>query len=197
MPKAATYALIWSSEQHTYELCQQGESAPQPLCTDDEHGLKQLTSSSSFAFQGQHGRLTLRKEARQHGEGYWYAYRSQGRRTLKKYAGRTADLTIARLEEIAEILNADGSANGGRLQVSESAVPRIMPLVEKRNVFLPKPAPVFVAPSKQHAPLLAPKLSLPRLPASLIAHELLLTRFDAHLDGKLTSLSPPAGFGTT
>jgi LuxR family transcriptional regulator, maltose regulon positive regulatory protein len=44
----------------------------------------------------------LRKEFGLHGEGYWYAYRSQGRQTRKKYIGRTSSLSIARLEDIAE-----------------------------------------------------------------------------------------------
>src|SRR5581483_4867186 len=57
-----------------------------------------------FSFQGKDGHLTLLKEPRVRGTDYWYAYRSLNGRTLKKYAGRTADLTVARLEEIARTL---------------------------------------------------------------------------------------------
>lgn len=51
------------------------------------------------------GHLTLLKETRARGEdGYWYAYRRLGKRTVKKYAGRPADLTFARLEWTAREL---------------------------------------------------------------------------------------------
>ncbi|HEY4385296.1 MAG TPA: LuxR C-terminal-related transcriptional regulator, partial [Ktedonobacteraceae bacterium] len=44
---------------------------------------------------------TARKETVQQRGAYWYAYCSLHGRTLKRYLGRTADLSIARLEEIA------------------------------------------------------------------------------------------------
>src|SRR5579859_6679993 len=112
MPKAATHALIWSEDKCRYEWHCQGDTT-RPIYIEDEQQSIQPVDGSSFAFQGKWGRLTLRKEARSHGEGYWYAYRNLGRKTLKKYLGRTNDLTIARLEEIAEALNAraDSSTN--------------------------------------------------------------------------------------
>src|SRR5258708_5051693 len=114
MPKATTYTLIWSDDAGTYELRYQDGRSPHPLRVEDEHSFIRLVEGSSFAFQGKYGRLTLRKESRPRGrgeEGYWYAYRHQGRRTLKKYVGRTADLTIARLEDIAEALTAQASSS--------------------------------------------------------------------------------------
>ena len=81
MPKAAVHAVIWSPERDRYELHQQGDRSHHPLRTEDGSGFIGLVDGSSFAFQGKHGRLTLRKESRLHGEGYWYAYRNQGRRT--------------------------------------------------------------------------------------------------------------------
>src|SRR5260370_897278 len=53
------------------------------------------------------------------------------------------------------------------------------------------------APPEPPAHCVAPRLSLPVRPASLVARERLLTRLDAHLEGKLTLLSAPAGFGKT
>jgi LuxR family maltose regulon positive regulatory protein len=47
------------------------------------------------------------------------------------------------------------------------------------------------------APLLIPKLRTPHLHASLITRAHLLRRLDAGLDGRLTLLSAPAGFGKT
>src|SRR5581483_9728133 len=77
MPKSATCVLLWSSEQDAYELRRRGDAFP--LHIQDGDQFIQSLDDDSFAFRGQHGRLTLRKEARQHGEGYWYAYRNQDR----------------------------------------------------------------------------------------------------------------------
>src|SRR5258707_5186205 len=51
--------------------------------------------------------------------------------------------------------------------------------------------------SRQQIPLLAPKLSLPRLPADVVEREALLARLDGGLERKLTLLCAPAGFGKT
>ena len=47
------------------------------------------------------GFMTVRKETRQRGAAYWTAYRRCGRRLRKVYIGRSAALTIERLENIA------------------------------------------------------------------------------------------------
>src|SRR5258708_17356729 len=208
MPKAPTYTLIWSDDAGTYELRYQDGRSPHPLRVEDEHSFIGLVEGSSFGFEGKYGRLTLRKESRPHGrgeEGYWYAYRHQGSRTLKKYIGRTADLTIARLEDIAEALTAEASSSANERSRAKGAVvpePQVgSPAEEMRAVLQgPVPGPVPTSPSGQHGqaePLLAAKLRLPRLYASLVTRPRLLTRLDAGLEGKLTLLSAPAGFGKT
>ncbi|HEU5374639.1 MAG TPA: LuxR C-terminal-related transcriptional regulator [Ktedonobacteraceae bacterium] len=102
MPKPATHALIWSSEQNTYLLCAEGQQQVPYLPEDHERWLAWLANLSSFSFQGRHDHLSLLKETRARGkEGYWYAYRRQGNRRIKQYAGRTRDLTILHLEELA------------------------------------------------------------------------------------------------
>ena len=63
-----------------------------------------LDQVSSFAFSGKSGHYTARKEAKQRGDRYWYAYLATGEQLTKKYLGKTADLTLARLEHIAELL---------------------------------------------------------------------------------------------
>src|SRR5439155_14817585 len=60
-----------------------------------------LRSISSFTFGGPHAQVTVRQESRQGGSAYWYAYRRTGVKTTKKYLGRTSDLSIAHLEEVA------------------------------------------------------------------------------------------------
>jgi hypothetical protein len=47
------------------------------------------------------GFMTVRKERRQRGTAYWSVYRRQGQRLRKLYAGSSAVLTQARLEQLA------------------------------------------------------------------------------------------------
>ncbi len=92
MPKAARHALIWSPEQGIYILREQDNRNHPLLQGEDVFWPVWLAAHSSFSFQGKHGRLNLLKEARTRGEeGYWYAYRRQGKRMIKKYVGRSAD----------------------------------------------------------------------------------------------------------
>jgi LuxR family maltose regulon positive regulatory protein len=202
MPKAAADAVIWSPEREQYEWQHQGENNSCPVSAEDECGfLRLVDGSSSFAFQGRHGHLTLRKESRRHGEGYWYAYRSQGHRTRKKYLGRTPDLTIARLEDIAEALSAEHRVSTDeRSQVKGETIPvPAVVLGEERGAALQRQFPDAdtTSPTRPHLPVLVPKLQLPRLRASLLTRERLLRRLDMGLEGKLTLLSAPAGFGKT
>src|SRR5215472_14942690 len=203
MPKSAAATLLWSPERERYEWQHRGENSSYPVSPEDAPGfLRLVDGSSSFAFQGKHGRLTLRKESRLHGEGYWYAYRSQGRRTRKKYLGRTPSLSIARLEEIAEALNAEPRAltdERSQMQGEPIPAPQVGVSGEKRGAALQGRLPdaVTTAPAGHHPPVLAPKLQLPRLPTSIVTRERLLRRLDRSLEGKLTLLSAPAGFGKT
>jgi LuxR family transcriptional regulator, maltose regulon positive regulatory protein len=175
MPKAAIHTLVWSSERGMYDLYEQANRNHPLLQGGDELWFEWLANHTSFSFQGRYGQLNLLKEARPRGEGYWYAYRRQGKRVVKKYAGRSTDLTIARLEKIAQALRA--------------------PMDET----LPGPDEPLSIPSplQSQVPMLASKLHLPRLHTSLIQRERLLAQLDAGLEHKLTLLSAPAGFGKT
>lgn len=179
MPRVATCALIWSQEQENYALLRAGEARAQPV--EGEAWPVDLARHASFAFRGRRGHLTLRKERRQRGgEGYWYAYRNDGRKTLKKYAGRSCDLSIARLEEIAAALN-------------PTSEPVPMPAVTSRGTLAP-----LVRSDSEDIPLLAAKLSPPRLPADLLTREELLRRLGASLENtRMTLLCAPAGYGKT
>ena len=172
MPKAAPYALIWSTEHDSYELYEQGGDGPLLRC-DDDAWFAWLEAHGAFAFQGRSGRMNLLKEARKGGAGYWYAYRRQGARTRKRYAGRSAELTSTRLEALA------GELEAAPVQ-QKALVPQTPPAIES-------PTPL----------LLAPKLQLPRLHADLVARERLLALLDTGLTRKLTLLCAPAGCGKT
>lgn len=212
MPKATISSVIWREDRGTYEWCDQDESSPRPLQADEELAISQFLHGSSFAFQGKHGRLTLRKEARTYGEGYWYAYRNQGHKVRKKYVGRTTNMTIARLEDIAESLATEAiSADDGDSRIKGDALrlQQATSRAEKGDMSLQRyipgaraampaiPTEPAMPAADYRAPLLAAKLHLPHLHASLVARSRLLARLDARLEQKLTLVSAPAGFGKT
>jgi LuxR family maltose regulon positive regulatory protein len=150
-----------------------------------------LASHASFSFQGRSGRMSVLKEARQRGAGYWYAYRSHGRHTMKRYLGRTSDLSLARLEEAAHFLESLSSSQQH-------------PLQPNREIALSQPAPrvprvLHAQPpsSESLLPLLISKLSPPRLPVLLVERARLLARLDTGCSHTLTLLLAPAGFGKT
>nr|BBH86456.1 HTH-type transcriptional regulator MalT [Thermosporothrix sp. COM3] len=105
MPKQPVCQILWLEEQQTYQLLRNGHVE---CCfvqgSEPPEWFQFLESQTSFAFQGRAGRLSIIKETRPRGAGYWYAYRTVGRRTTKRYLGSTSGVTIARLEKIAREL---------------------------------------------------------------------------------------------
>src|SRR6266568_3788788 len=172
MPKPASHTLIWSAQSKTYALlCP--DSSPQSLVPgNEEPWLAWLTTHSSFSFQGQYGHLSVLKESRQRGAGYWYAYHTTQSRTRKRYLGRTAMVTLARLEKVAQ-------------ELSSSPSPAIL---------TPEPAALSL---EQKGVLLSTKLSPPRLPSSLVERSRLLRDLDAVRSHHLTLVSASAGSGKT
>lgn len=55
----------------------------------------------SFAFESRTGRFTARKENKQRGSEYWYAYRWLNGKTTKVYLGTSSTLTPDKLNEVA------------------------------------------------------------------------------------------------
>src|SRR5436305_3674210 len=106
MPKAAS-TLTWSTALETYELSGSERAEALSLVPDTPAWFAWLDSVSSFAFRGQAGSYTARQEAVQRGERYWYAYLRTGHKLRKKYLGKTTDLTLARLEQVARLLQAE------------------------------------------------------------------------------------------
>jgi LuxR family transcriptional regulator, maltose regulon positive regulatory protein len=172
MSKTAPYLLIWSAQQDAYMLYGQHNNTHALLRGDEPVWFRWLASHTSFSFQGQHGRLNLHKETRPRGrEGYWYAYRRQGKRIIKKYVGRSAQLTTAHLETTAQDLASPSSALPSRQGEQEAA--------------------------SSDVPLLLTKFQPPCLPASLVKRERLFTLLDGVYSHPLTLLVAPAGFGKT
>ncbi len=189
MPKVAPAALIWIPEQQTYLFYEHGNAHHHPLPQDQEQWRTWLEVCSSFSFQGQSGRLTLRKESRQRGEDhYWYAYRRQGGRLVKRYVGRTTDITLERLEATARVLTVPDSTES-------SPVPLARTVPAEQGITFQEGR--MHAPGGNLGPLLVPKLSLPQPHPSLVSRERLLAHLNEALEHKLTLLSAPAGFGKT
>ncbi len=106
MPKAAAYRLIWCAPRGGYELLDHHQGHVLPVLPGSPAWFAWLTTVPSFTFEGQQGHLTVRQERKQRGGTYWYAYRRQGNRLAKRYLGRTSELTLAHLEEVAASLSA-------------------------------------------------------------------------------------------
>jgi LuxR family maltose regulon positive regulatory protein len=60
-----------------------------------------LEDTRSFAFEGYQGYFTARKENKQRGSEYWYAYRWLNGKTIKAYLGTSNKLTKDKLNEVA------------------------------------------------------------------------------------------------
>ncbi|HET8854136.1 MAG TPA: hypothetical protein VFN02_16585, partial [Ktedonobacteraceae bacterium] len=102
MPKSACYTLTWSSSNQAYELYEgQGDDALD-LIPDSLAWSVWVSQISSFAFRGQNGSYTARKERKRRGGGYWYAYARVAGKLSKRYLGRDTDLTLPRLEQVAQ-----------------------------------------------------------------------------------------------
>jgi len=167
-------------------------------------------------------RHPLLKEKRKRGsEGYWYAYRRHEGQMVKRYVGRSAQLSMERLEEIAARLSNEDETQyllTSASQTSHVSVPRStrghgktqraagQPISDGNKKAggtsaLPTSAPGESAGSNSGSmrfePLLMPKLQLPRLQKSLLPREHLLELLDKGLEHKLTLIAGPASYGKT
>jgi len=171
MPRVPLHTLTWSPDQGLYELYTQGQLQQCFRPTDEAAWLAWLSSAASFAFHGASGSINVYQEARSGGGQYWYAYHTSRSRTRKRYLGRTARISFARLEETALTLASEPVApefSASRMQLQA-----------------------------EQPPLLSTRLAPPRLPHALVAREHLLSALDGALSTRLSLLSAPAGWGKT
>lgn len=193
MPRRTTHLVRWLEEEQSYELTGAGTSVdgPQDLRPGNRAWFDWLEYVTSFAFSSRSGvDYTVRKEKMQRGGSYWYGYRSLQGKTIKRYIGRTADLSMTRLEEVAVSLRSKPQ----KKKAHEDGVGQWLARVPQL------PAPMATSSSAgpaQMMPLLESKLYPPRLPTSLVARPQLGARLDTGTTHKLTLLSTPAGFGKT
>lgn len=107
MPKATAYTLAWSVTHQAYTLYDRHAEATLEF---DETSLAWhawLEQASSFAFRGQKGAYTARREQIKPGDWYWYAYQRSQKRVQKKYLGKSAAISLQRLEEVAASFNSE------------------------------------------------------------------------------------------
>ena len=133
-----------------------------------------LENARTFTFASPSGSFSARKERRTRGGWYWKAYRTSNGKLHRAYLGKTEDLTPERLEKAAAALAPAPAA---------SDVQAVAP-----------PAPPAAAMPLN---LLATKLFVPPARATLVSRPHLFDRVQRGLEGKLTLIAAPAGFGKT
>lgn len=172
MPRFVRSQLCWSQQTQRYQLILDGGASTQ------EPTLNLLESIASFSFRSRDGNTcTFRKQTVQRGSVYWYAYRRLHGHLVKRYVGKTTDLSLARLEEVARnLLDALSSSEASSL---------LSPQSEPAQHSFPD------------SPLLFSKIHPPRLPALLVERKSLLMRLESSLLPPVTLLQAPAGFGKT
>src|SRR5256885_8126259 len=110
MPKSAYYTLTWSSSHQAYELYEgQGDDALD-LIPDSLAWLVWVSQVSSFAFHGQHGSCTVRKERKRRGGEHWDSYARIEGNPMKRYLGTDRDLPLIRLEQHGQAFSFDWQA---------------------------------------------------------------------------------------
>src|SRR5215470_14562262 len=165
MAKPAPYTLRWSPSRQLYELV---ESENTTVLDLPAGSLAWLQEVPSFAFAGQRGAYTARKETKARGQEYWYAYRKRGGKLTKAYLGKAPELTLARLEEVAHLLSAEPAAQPSLLEAS------FPPSSIEAHTVLAAPegktagdaeqhTPLSSLPEHARGPLLATRLARPRL----------------------------------
>jgi LuxR family maltose regulon positive regulatory protein len=140
--------------------------------------------TTTFRFEHRLCNFTARRERKRDGW-YWYAYRTRGGALQKAYLGKSTDLTLDRLQEVAAVL-----AQRSAAPTSAAHVTGITPT----EAAGPLPGALAGVP---HAPLVTTKLALPPARPALVPRPRLMDRLEAGLQRKLTLIAAPAGCGKT
>ncbi len=178
MPKAARYTLVWLPWQQTYKLHESKGNEIQEVVPESSEWLAWVEQVSSFAFHGRNGFYTVYKERKQRGEGYWYAYARVRGKLTKHYLGKSIDLTLMRMEQVAQKL----WHTIAETQQHQDDTPTTL----KGEQTLPN------LPTE---PLLATKLFVPQPRPSVVHRPRLIQRLQRGMERTLTLISAPVGFG--
>jgi LuxR family maltose regulon positive regulatory protein len=200
MPKIASYRLVWSVSRLTYQVQETRDQALLDIVPESPAWFAWLDQLSSFAFWGQRGHYTARKERRPRGEAYWYAYVGTGKKLTKKYLGKSSDVTLARLEHVAEELAAARSAAldmQRQPKASRETIPPFPTALRSGGEAMIEPVMQRAESNNQRDLVLSTKLHVPRPRAQLVQRSHLVRRLQQGVEGALTLVSAPAGFGKT
>ena len=173
MPKAAAYTLAWSAERQIYTLYDHHAELTLTLDEGSPTWREWLEQRASFAFRGQRGAYTARREQIKPGDWYWYAYQRSQKHVRKKYLGKSEALSLRRLEEVAECFN---TGQTGEDETATSTLPERMRTTAQEQI-------------------LAAKLRVPLAPQHLVLRARLLACLQEALERPVTLLSAPAGSG--
>lgn len=152
-----------------------------------------LEQVDTFAFQGQHGLFTARKERVANGRGdrYWRAYRRHKGKLYRVYLGKTAQLTLERLKDAAETLTRRMSEPGEITRPSDartqSGQSDLRPLTRRQHAEQKLSVQQF----------LRTKMSPPLFYAHFLSRPHLVQRLQWGMSNKLVLLSAAAGSGKT
>ena len=188
MPKVPIYTLAWSSTTAAYELYETRDRGMLGIAPESPAWFAWLEQVSSFAFVGKSGHYTARKEARQRGDRYWYAYQARGEHLTKKYLGKTAHLTLARLEQVAGMQH---------VRSEDQPPPPVSQETDVDGEVEAAQQPLLAGQRTSLSPLLATKLHMPRPRTDLVSRPHLVERLQQGMTSALTLVSAPAGFGKT
>ena len=98
MPKGTEYKITWSDTRQAYEV----DHTPFVFPLSDDSLRSWLKLIDAFHFQAATGEsFTARKETKQRGTAYWYAYKRVEGKLQKKYLGETSKITLALLVSTA------------------------------------------------------------------------------------------------
>lgn len=197
MPKPATHALRWSPENQCYLLYTLNQPPLPMLPEDTETWRAWLATHASFAFQGQHGHLNVLKEGRSRGHGYWYAYHTHAGHTRKRYLGADTNVTLVRLEEMAQDLQEGQQKPSSSPSHVLEAKPVSLPFFPAGNEAPSRLVELADAFDDPGMLMVLTRLVPPPLPATLAARERLLSALETALFHPLTLLSASAGWGKT
>src|SRR5712692_3860917 len=107
MHKPTSRQVNWDEHRGRYQIVVIGPRITSwpGIILDTWEWFAWLQQNPSFHFYARDGgHFTARKETRKRGGAYWIAYRHIGGQLVKKYIGPQTNVTIARLEEIADEL---------------------------------------------------------------------------------------------
>ncbi|GHO89456.1 LuxR C-terminal-related transcriptional regulator [Dictyobacter formicarum] len=173
MPKTAPYILAWSAVYQTYTLSDRQAKLDLMLDLDSPTWYTWLEQTDSFAFHGQNGAYTARREQVKQGDWYWYAYQRTQKHVRKRYLGKSEALTLQRLEEIAK------QFNGGQT-------------IKKKAATSPQPGLTRSVAEEQ---ILAAKLRMPFVPPYLIERTCLFAQLQKAIERSVTLICASAGSG--